>query len=508
MLQKEGQSFTVPFGQWVISFAVALAVTNGSVFFYNLLREQTTAQKPVSTSQEIARAITTVGALGRLEPEGEITRLSAPASLEGTRIVQVLVKQGDKVQKGQVVAILDSHDRRKAALNKAKTDILVARARLAQVKAGAKQGKLDAQKAAITRLQAELEGQTITQKAVLARLEAELSNAKAEDIRYQQLYEEGAISASESDSKRLRVDTTQELLNEARAALKRTTQTIQRQIREAQATLESIAEVRSVDVQLAQAELDSAIAAAKQAEADLDLTYIRALVDGQILRVHVRPGEVIGSEGIAEIGQTDQMYVVAEVYETDIAKVRLGQKASITGAAFPGKLQGEVAQIGLQVNQQNVFETNPLVETDNKVVEVKIRLDSASSKQVAGLSNLQVQVVIHLGDFRVRRDQGTTSNLENVPSIKGSIRSQSLSEALIPHQQLSPDQIADIRLASSFMTGAKRRAFQAEMALKYCRGSARLSETVFGWKRQTVALGLAEKRSGITCVGPTLSLKI
>ena len=76
-----------------------------------------------------------------------------------------------------------------------------------------------------------------------------------------------------------------------------------------------------------------------------------------------------------------------------------------------------------------------------------------------------------------------------------------MSEALLPHQQLSPDQISDIRLASSLMSGPKRRAFQAQMALKYCRGSARLSETVFGWKRQTVALGLAEKRSGITCVG-------
>ena len=51
------------------------------------------------------------------------------------------------------------------------------------------------------------------------------------------------------------------------------------------------------------------------------------------------------------------------------------------------------------------------------------------------------------------------------------------------------------------MHGANRRAFQAEMALKYCGGSARLSETVFGWKRQTVALGLAEKRSGLTCAG-------
>ena len=76
-----------------------------------------------------------------------------------------------------------------------------------------------------------------------------------------------------------------------------------------------------------------------------------------------------------------------------------------------------------------------------------------------------------------------------------------MSQDLAPHQRLNSDQIADIRLASSLMTGAKRRAFQGEMALKYCKGSARLSETVFGWKRQTVALGLAEKRSGLTCVG-------
>ena len=76
-----------------------------------------------------------------------------------------------------------------------------------------------------------------------------------------------------------------------------------------------------------------------------------------------------------------------------------------------------------------------------------------------------------------------------------------MSQILSPGQLLSPEQIADLRLAVSKMHGADRRAFQAEMALKYCRGSARLSETVFGWTRQTVALGLEEKRTGIICVG-------
>ncbi len=76
-----------------------------------------------------------------------------------------------------------------------------------------------------------------------------------------------------------------------------------------------------------------------------------------------------------------------------------------------------------------------------------------------------------------------------------------MSQVLSPGQLLSPEQIADLRLAGSKMHGADRRAFQAEMALKYCRGSARLCETVCGWKRQTVALGLEEKRTGIICVG-------
>ena len=68
-------------------------------------------------------------------------------------------------------------------------------------------------------------------------------------------------------------------------------------------------------------------------------------------------------------------------------------------------------------------------------------------------------------------------------------------------KSLSPDQIADLRLAASKMTGATRRRFEAEMALKYCQGNPLWAETLFGWSRQTVALGLAEKRSGIVCLG-------
>src|SRR4029453_6732881 len=69
------------------------------------------------------------------------------------------------------------------------------------------------------------------------------------------------------------------------------------------------------------------------------------------------------------------------------------------------------------------------------------------------------------------------------------------------HEPLRPSQIADLRLAASKMTGATRRAFQAEMALKYCGGAPLLAETIFGWGRHTVAVGLAERRTGIRCLG-------
>jgi hypothetical protein len=73
--------------------------------------------------------------------------------------------------------------------------------------------------------------------------------------------------------------------------------------------------------------------------------------------------------------------------------------------------------------------------------------------------------------------------------------------ALAFHQSLTPSQMADLRLAASTLTGAKRRAFEAEMTLKYCEGNPLQAETTFGWSRRTVALGLAERRTGILCLG-------
>jgi hypothetical protein len=66
---------------------------------------------------------------------------------------------------------------------------------------------------------------------------------------------------------------------------------------------------------------------------------------------------------------------------------------------------------------------------------------------------------------------------------------------------LEATHVADLKLAASKILGAPRRAFEAEIVGKYGNGNALWGEKVFGWGRHTIALGLAEMRTGIVCLG-------
>ena len=127
--------------------------------------------------------ISTVTALGRLEPQGEVIKLSAPSSGNGNRVDQLLVQAGDHVRAGQVIAILDSRERLQAAYEQAQEEVSLARASLAITQAGAKQGELEAQRAEIARLAAQRQGDIEAQLATVARLTSELQNAETEFTR-------------------------------------------------------------------------------------------------------------------------------------------------------------------------------------------------------------------------------------------------------------------------------------------------------------------------------------
>jgi HlyD family secretion protein len=416
----------------LIGLMLAATTIPVGIIIYGVSNFGQMGKTSVNESKPIVPIAEIVTALGRLEPETEVIKLSAPLALDGDRISEVLVKEGDNVKTGQVIAILQSRDLLRKSVIQSQQQVKVAKAKLAQIKAGAKSGEIQEQSAIVERIKAQYagdkqsqqeniarisaqwEGDRIAQTATINKLTAELKNAESEYKRYEKLFSEGAISNSVIDSKRLNVETAKQTLSESQAilnrinttankqlaeakvALNRINATSNKQINESQGKLNSIAEVRPVDVQLAQTEIESAIANLKKAETELEAAYIRAPINGQILKIHTKVGEKIGDQGISDFAQTNTMMVVAEVYQTDISKIKLGQKAIITSQGFTGELKGVVQQIGLQVKRQNVFSDQPGENLDSRIIEVKIRLNPEDSKKVSGLTNLQVQTAIKL----------------------------------------------------------------------------------------------------------------
>ena len=338
----------------------------------------------------------TVVALGRLEPASTVVNLSLPMGLDGDRIAELLVAEGETVEAGQVVAVMDASDRLQQLVAQAEAQMRAAQQKLALVKAGKKQGVITAQQADIAQLEADLAGTLSAQSATLARLRAELQNAQVEFDRFEQLYQRGAVSASARDEKQTALATAQAQVEEATAELGRSQQTLQAQIASARANLEQLIEVRPEDIALAQAEVDSATEALAVARTELSKSQVRAPIAGQILKIHSYPGEPVDNQGIAELGQTQRMVVVAEVDESDIQQVQIGQSAVVTSDAFTSELIGTVEQIGQTVNQQSVSSNQPGSNLDSRVVEVRIALSAEDSDKAASLTNLQVEAAIQV----------------------------------------------------------------------------------------------------------------
>lgn len=373
---------------WVMGIAILLGGGYGAWRLQSSSAQ--TAQKTAQT-EIAAPQVQTVTALGYLEPSGKVIKLSAPSASGGiSRVERLLVKQGDTVKAGQVIAVLDSRDRLQAAFAEAQGQVKVAQANLAVVKAGAKQGEVNAQQAEIARLEAQRQGDVQAQTAAIARLQAELQNAEAEAQRYELLYQQGAASASLRDSKALTLTTAQRNLQEAQVVLNRIQTTRSPELSSATATLDRIAEVRPVDVEAAQAQVDQAIAGVQQAKAQLNLASVLAPQDGLVLEVNTRPGELISNDGIVELGQTQQMTALLEIYETDISKIKLGQPVKLFADSRPEPLSGKVSEIGVKVKRQNVVNSDTSGNIDARIIEVRVQLDAASVQQVAGLTNLQV----------------------------------------------------------------------------------------------------------------------
>ena len=295
-------------------------------------------------------------ALATITPGEAVIEINAPASSGETRIRRQLVHENDKVKAGQILAVLDSEERLKAALEEARAEYAAKQADLNKALAGNSPFEVSAQQAAVE------------------RFSAELAQKKRELSRFEEMHKAGIISEQEYETHALDYQTASEQLKNARALLNHT------------------AEVRPVDIAVARAALQVAGASIREAEANLAQAYIRAPVAGQVLRIHVWPGERIADGGLLDLAPISATYAIAEVYETDVTKLHVGQRALIEADTLAKPLGGTVARIASNVQRQQTVDTDPAANTDARVVRVYVTIRPEEAESARQFINLQVAV--------------------------------------------------------------------------------------------------------------------
>ncbi|WP_225867498.1 HlyD family efflux transporter periplasmic adaptor subunit [Cyanobium sp. NIES-981] len=151
-------------------------------------------------------------------------------------------------------------------------------------------------------------------------------------------------------------------------------------------------DTRETDLLELNGQLQEALAERDRIDADLKLTELRAPIGGTVLRLHARVGERPGDDGVLELGASDRMEALIEVYESDIDRVSLGQTVTMTSenGGFEGTLSGRVLRISPQVRQRKVLETDPTGDVDARIVEVRVGLEPADAARVRQRTGLKV----------------------------------------------------------------------------------------------------------------------
>ena len=139
-----------------------------------------------------------------------------------------------------------------------------------------------------------------------------------------------------------------------------------------------------------QGKRDQALAERKGLKADLVLSQLISPLDGVVLKLHAREGERPGAEGVMDVGANQAMQASIEVYESDIARITLGQSVRLISenGGFRDDLNGRVVRISPQVEQRSVLSTDPTGDADARVVVVDVELtpeDAAKMSRLAGL---------------------------------------------------------------------------------------------------------------------------
>lgn len=305
----------------------------------NLLRSRGSAVAASAPSPGVVHA-TVIAAPGRIEAVSEEIRVSSQLS---GRLREVRVEEGDRVQRGQVLAEIENDDYR-ARVAAAEADLMQREAELRRTVNGA-------------RGQERREAEAFVQAA-----QAVLDNSKREAERRRGLADRNVISRDEADR------------------YERQYQVARAQYEQASQHFSLVdAEAREEDRAHAEAAVGTARAQLAEARAYLEKSYIRAPIGGVILRKLRHNGESVSTQfdsPVITMADDSILRVRLDVDESDVSKLQVGQKAYVTAETYgTHRFTGRVIRVGKILGKKNIRTDEPSEHVDTKILETLLELD-------------------------------------------------------------------------------------------------------------------------------------
>ncbi|MBE9167863.1 efflux RND transporter periplasmic adaptor subunit [Pleurocapsales cyanobacterium LEGE 06147] len=394
--------------RWLIGLLVLGGIAGGGFSIYRAIAPSQNVQSQILTAPVEQRSLPiTLSANGTVKAERTINLSPKGAGY----LKQLLVKEGDRVRQGQIVAYMDDSNYQ--------GQLIESRAQLAQQQANLKKllngnrsqeiaqsaAQLAETQAKLQQLEAGNRFEDISQaQARLNQAQAKLRQAEDDLQRNQELFKSGAISRQTLNQRRTDRDSAQAQVNEARAAL--TLQQrgarpeeiaqVRAQVEQHRQSLNLLrAGARPEDIDVARAQVESARGKLQTIQTQINDTIITAPFDGVVTKKYADPGSFVtpttagsGVEGAASnsiltLAATNQ--IVANLDEANIPRVQVGQKVKIKADAYRDcTFAGKVSQIAAQASTvQNVTS-----------FEVKIALEETAQQLLKAGMNVEVEFQI------------------------------------------------------------------------------------------------------------------
>jgi HlyD family secretion protein len=310
------------------------------------------------------------------------------------RIMELLVEQGDTVQKGQMIARMDDSDLQRER-QQSLANVAAAEARLAQLKAPNRPELKDQAVADVQRSQGEIlrsQGEISRAEGQVADAQSQLDFARRQLNRQKELQEEGAISINSLDEFIRKEQSAKEALRQAQAqrsqALAQLKQA-QAQVKGNRARLNQQGQSGSSgEIAVQAAQVAAAIAQLRSVENRINDTIVRAPFAGQVTQRYASVGAFVtpttqasasgtGASSTSVVAIASELEVVAKVPEIDIGQVRIGQEVEVSVDAFPeDAFKGKVRLIAPEA----------IEERDVRFFQVRLQLLEGRERLRSGMN--------------------------------------------------------------------------------------------------------------------------